>query len=174
MQEEDFNAHIAGLPLEHMTTAAGAAATGMSQPTPTSSSSSTQNPSDKIFAAISQAIDSQDLLLKKSQAGPDSQAAASLAAAIVARLQFRKLILQGLIRLKRKLKPDVDQAAKLFVKAQGELAVLRSTLGLGVDHGLGWDGDVNSHLIPAVPPRVVQVGTCIVVALNCIVVLAPV
>lgn len=29
LQEEDFNVHIAGLPLEHATTAAGAPATGM-------------------------------------------------------------------------------------------------------------------------------------------------
>lgn len=159
-QEEDFNAHIAGLPLEHVSTAAGAAAAG-TNPGPGSNSSSSDH-TDKVLAAISHAIDSQDLPLKRSQAGPDSQAAAaaSLAAAIVARLQFRKLILSGMIRLKRRSKPDLDQAAKIFVRAQAELAVIRSSLGSGSDQGLGWDQDINSHLVPAVPPRVVQVIGC--------------
>jgi hypothetical protein len=59
----------------------------------------------------------QDLTLKqhKAQSGSDGAAAA---AAVVARLQFRRLLLQALIRIKRRQKQDLDQAAKLLLKAQ--------------------------------------------------------
>jgi hypothetical protein len=68
LQEEDFNAHIAGLPLEYAVTAAGAAASGASSPTlpPGSSSSSSSSKAgdaaaatDKLLAALSQAVDAQ-------------------------------------------------------------------------------------------------------------------
>jgi hypothetical protein len=62
----------------------------------------------------------QDLTLKqhKAQAGSDGAATAAAAAAVVARLQFRRLLLQALIRIKRRQKQDLDQAAKLLLKAQ--------------------------------------------------------
>jgi hypothetical protein len=62
----------------------------------------------------------QDLSMKqhKSQAGSAEGTAAAAAAAIVARLQFRRLLLQALIRIKRRQKQDLDQAAKLLIKAQ--------------------------------------------------------
>ncbi|WIA23577.1 hypothetical protein OEZ85_000294 [Tetradesmus obliquus] len=168
-EEEDFNAHIAGLPLEYAVTAAGAAASGASSPTPIPGSSSSSKPgdaaaaTDKLLAALSQAVDSQDLSMKqhKVQAGSDgAAAAAAAAAAVVSRLQFRRLLLQALIRIKRRQKQDLDQAAKLLLKAQAELSGIRASLSLGASHqGLGWQEDMNSHLVPAVPPRTVKVYT---------------
>jgi hypothetical protein len=60
----------------------------------------------------------------KAQAGSYGPAVA--AAAIVARLQFRRLLLQALIRIKRRQKQDLDQAAKLLLKAQVSIAACYS------------------------------------------------
>lgn len=59
---------------------------------------------------MSQAIDAQDLVMRQwqqQQQGSGSNGgsnAAAVAAAIVSRLQFRKQLLQGLIKLKRRQK----------------------------------------------------------------------
>lgn len=73
---------------------------------------------------------------------------------------------------------DLDQAAKLFLKAQAELATIQASLELsGLPETLDssgssgqaggatapllkelcWDANMNNHLIPAVPPRSVKV-----------------
>lgn len=125
IQEEDFNVHIAGLPIEHATTAAGAPATGVTNAPANASSSSNSRAgstaataaaaaavasakSDKVCAALSQAIDGQDVLLKQwqQQQGGSSGGSnvAAVATAIAARLQFRRQLLQGIIKLKRKQK----------------------------------------------------------------------
>jgi hypothetical protein len=45
-----------------------------------------------------------------------------------------------------------------FVQLQAELSSIKSSLSLGAEHqGLGWQEDMNSHLVPAVPPRTVKV-----------------
>jgi hypothetical protein len=61
----------------------------------------------------------QDLTMKQHSAkAAGSDGAAAAAAAVVARLQFRRLLLQALIRIKRRQKQDLDQAVKLLLKAQ--------------------------------------------------------
>ncbi|KAF8061133.1 NAA35 [Scenedesmus sp. PABB004] len=147
-EEEDFNAHVAGLPLERAVTATGAAATGAADaPQPdAAAAAAAAAASDKLLASITAAADA---------AQRDAGGAAG--AALAARLQFRRLLLQGLVKLKRRQKQDLDQAAKLFLRAQGELAAVRASLGLGAAHvRLGWDENINAHLVPAAPPRVVK------------------
>jgi hypothetical protein len=47
----------------------------------------------------------------------------------------------------------------LLFFTQAELASIKSSLSLGAQHqGLGWQEDMNSHLVPAVPPRTVKVS----------------
>jgi len=116
VQEEDFNVHIAGLPLEHCTTAAGAPATGIPPHNTPAHSSSSSNKKvsaaataaataaaaervDKVFAALAQAIDAQEVASQQ-----QGSSGSNVAAAIARRLQFRRHLLQGLIRLKRKQK----------------------------------------------------------------------
>jgi hypothetical protein len=60
----------------------------------------------------------QELSMKQHKAQAASDGTAAAAAAVVARLQFRRLLLQALIRIKRRQKQDLDQAAKLLIKAQ--------------------------------------------------------
>jgi hypothetical protein len=44
------------------------------------------------------------------------------------------------------------------VQLQAELSSIKSSLSLGAEYqGLGWQEDMNSHLVPAVPPRTVKV-----------------
>lgn len=81
-----------------------------------------------------------------------------LAAALVARLQFRKLLFQGISKLQRKQKQDLDMAHKLFLKALTELDNIRDSMHLASSDILGFDESLNSHLDPPVPPRVVKVG----------------
>jgi hypothetical protein len=79
------------------------------------------------------------------------------AAALASRLQFHKLLLQALVRLQQRTKPDLDAAAKLLQKARTELAAVKASAGLGQSGDLGVDPGLNSHLTPAVPMRVVEV-----------------
>jgi hypothetical protein len=83
----------------------------------------------------------------------------SLAVAIEARLQFQKLLLQGMVKLKQRGLQDLDAASKCFSKALDKLAIISSSLNLARDADLGRDENINSHLVPAVPPRVVPVYT---------------
>eukprot|EP00877_Chromochloris_zofingiensis_P013766 jgi/Chrzof1/8643/Cz03g18200.t1 len=136
-EEEDFNPHTAGLPIE---------------------SAATTSTSDKCLAALSLAIDASGNQPTHSKQGPPGgQRSSMLAAALVARLQFRKLLFQGISKLQRKQKQDLDMAHKLFLKALTELDNIRDSMHLASSDILGFDESLNSHLDPPVPPRVVKV-----------------
>ena len=89
-----------------------------------------------------------------------AQASSSPAAALVSRLQFHKLLVQAVQRLRKRSKSDLDLAAKLLLKAASELATIKATTHLAAGQAvelMGYDPGLNSHLVPPVPPRVVEV-----------------
>eukprot|EP00775_Hariotina_reticulata_P003404 gene3404-3677_t len=77
------------------------------------------------------------------------------ACAEVNHLIMQGCVCEGLVRLKQRGLQDLDAASKCFSKALDKLSVWKSSLNLGQDHELGRDENINSHLVPAVPPRVV-------------------
>jgi hypothetical protein len=89
----------------------------------------------QVFAAVSQAIDSQDVAMKQWQqqqqgGGGNGSNEAAVAAAIVCRLQFRKQLLQGLIKLKRKQKQVRNASMCVLVRIWNPLLLTCSKLTL--------------------------------------------
>jgi hypothetical protein len=93
-----------------------------------------------------------------------------LARALKARLGFRRAFHQGLVRLQKKGAEDLAAAARHFKAALAELALVKETAAAGAAAGaaaeaaagqqqqlLGFVEDVNSGLLPAAPPRQVEV-----------------
>ena len=92
---------------------------------------------------------------------------ARLSAAIVARLNLRKLLFTAGVRMRQRTKQDLDAAAKCLARAASERATVRASAHLGALQGagvddqawaaLGFDPGLSAHLAPPAPPRVVTV-----------------
>ncbi len=82
-----------------------------------------------------------------------------LCAALTARLAFRKALHQGLTRVQGKTGNDLAAAAKHFKAALDELAVIKQTTSAesAQQKPLGYVADVNCGVLPAAPPRQVDV-----------------
>ncbi|KAI8470361.1 MAG: Mak10 subunit, NatC N-terminal acetyltransferase-domain-containing protein [Monoraphidium minutum] len=134
-EEEDFVCHSAGLPLEEP-----------------------PEPQEKLLAALSAAADACGVGAKGA-----GEADARLSAALLCRVQLRRLLHQAVARMRQRTKQDLDAASKLLSKAAAELAAARASAALadagggGGDGGwaaLGFDAGLNSHLAPPAPPRI--------------------
>lgn len=99
---------------------------------------------------------------KGSSTGSGEQVTPELCAALKARLGFRKALHQGLVSVQLKGGEDLAAAAKHFKAALAELELIKkssSTVSAeaGQQQPLGYVTDVNCGVLPAAPPRQVEV-----------------
>jgi hypothetical protein len=152
-QEEDFNVHLVGLPLE------AAAAEMCAAPYTQRGRKATADCLAKLTAAA-------DAL------GKHKKSSNAVAQALVDRLLFRRDLLKALSAFRGKQKADLAAAAKALGELGGRVASLRASSGLAVVEAAGGEGKeaepaaaavpgfvptLNNHLTPPTPPRQLKV-----------------
>jgi hypothetical protein len=142
-QEEDFNVHLGGLPLE------AAAAEANAAPHAKKGRKST---AQACGDALNEQIDA--LSSSKAKKSPVSQALAD-------RLLFRRELLRSLSAFRGKQKADLAAGAKALQALVAQVARVRTSVDLADQSAgpvPGFDPNLNNHLTPPSPPRQLKVG----------------